>query len=289
MSGVCFSEVLGNSQKLDGGSMFGNVPRPVWEKWIKPDSLGRIPLACRALLIEFENSKILFETGIGAFFDPQLAERYGVETPEKHQLRESLLKLNLTPDDITHVVLSHLHFDHAGGLLPTFAEIQSGDNGLIFKNADFLVGRDAWERALKPHARDRASFIHDLPEKLKKTGRLKILNGDENFFEGRLEFFISNGHTPGQMLSIFKGDETSIVFCGDLIPGQHWVHLPITMGYDRYPELLIDEKSTLYNKYPEALYFYTHDDQIATSKVRCNEKKKFEPDNRIERPIRFKI
>src|SRR4051812_44570609 len=111
---VKISSVEGNRQLLDGGAMFGNAPRLVWERWIKPDDRGRIPLACRAMLIELDNKKILCETGIGAFFEPKLAERFGVETPSKHMLLENLKKLNVNPEDIDEVILSHLHFDHAG-------------------------------------------------------------------------------------------------------------------------------------------------------------------------------
>lgn len=279
MSETQFSPVLGNSQRLDGGAMFGNVPRALWQKWIQPDDQGRIPLACRALLIEYKQEKILFETGIGAFFEPKMAERFGVENADRHVLVESLAKLNLKPEDITCVVLSHLHFDHAGGLLPTYKEIHDGNNDLIFKNAQFITSDVAYERALHPHSRDRASFIADLPAKLERTGRLRLIKENEKptLFDGRLEFFISNGHTPGQMLSVFHGDKESVVFCGDLIPGHHWVHLPITMGYDRYPEKLIDEKEQLYNKADLNTwnFFFTHDHEMAFAKIIKDEKGKY--------------
>ncbi|MEM7646978.1 MAG: MBL fold metallo-hydrolase, partial [Pseudomonadota bacterium] len=108
------SSVEGNRQWLDGGSMFGNAPRAVWEKWTEVDSLGRIPLACRCLLIETDNQKILCEAGIGAFFEPKLAERFGVQNPDRHLLLENLESLGHSPESIDYVILSHLHFDHAG-------------------------------------------------------------------------------------------------------------------------------------------------------------------------------
>ena len=114
-----FSSLKGNSQKLDGGAMFGNAPRAMWEKWIAPDELGRIPLACRSFLIEFGEYKVLLETGIGAFFEPKLADRFGVQDADRHILKEELQNLGIKEEEITHVVISHLHFDHAGGLLPT--------------------------------------------------------------------------------------------------------------------------------------------------------------------------
>lgn len=286
MAKISFSEVQGNTQKLDGGAMFGNAPRPVWEKWIAPDSLGRIPLACRALLIEFDNLKILCETGIGAFFEPKMAERFGVQNSQQHMLLENLKGLGYGPADIDYVILSHLHFDHAGGLLPSYEEQQKGNTDIVFSKAQFITSDVAFERSEKPHSRDKASFIADLPKKLQESGRLRLINAANpaKLFENRMEFYISNGHTPGQLHTIFHGNSESIVFCGDLIPGRPWVHLPITMGYDRYPEMLIDEKSALYRKANLKTwnFFYTHDVGVSCSKVMQDEKGKFTPVSEIK-------
>jgi glyoxylase-like metal-dependent hydrolase (beta-lactamase superfamily II) len=273
--------IEGNRQLLDGGAMFGNAPRPVWERWIRPDEVGRIPLACRCLLIEAGPLKILCETGIGAFFDPKLAERFGVQTPTRHLLLENLKSHDVLPEQIDYVILSHLHFDHAGGLLPTYAEIQAGQRGLVFPRAKFLVGEKAWERALNPHSRDKASFIPELTELLKASGRLILVPKDPlpKDLASRIEFLETEGHTPGQMHTLFKGDRQKIFFCGDLIPGRAWVHLPITMGYDRYPEKLIDEKAAVYKRAvaEDWLLFFTHDPLVSAAKVRSTEGGKFEP------------
>jgi glyoxylase-like metal-dependent hydrolase (beta-lactamase superfamily II) len=112
-----FWSIDGNSQKLDGGSMFGNAPKAMWSRWIAPDELNRIPLACRCLLVkDLDGRNVLFETGIGAFFEPALRERYGV-VESHHVLLDSLAEAGVSHEDIDVVVLSHLHFDHAGGLL----------------------------------------------------------------------------------------------------------------------------------------------------------------------------
>ncbi len=149
--------INGNSQKLDGGAMFGNAPKAMWSRWIAPDELNRIPLACRCLLIkDLDGRNVLFETGIGAFFEPSLRERYGV-VESHHVLLESLAAAGVSHEDIDVVVLSHLHFDHAGGLLAAWEEGKTPQ--LLFPNARFLVGASHWQRALKPHPRDRASFI----------------------------------------------------------------------------------------------------------------------------------
>ena len=130
--------LLGNSQKLDGGAMFGNAPRALWEKWSPPDAENRLELACRALLAPPLNGKtVLFETGIGAFFEPKLRERYGVQETG-HVLLESLRSAGFEHTDIDVVVLSHLHFDHAGGLLAPWAEGRAAE--LLFPNATYVVG-----------------------------------------------------------------------------------------------------------------------------------------------------
>jgi glyoxylase-like metal-dependent hydrolase (beta-lactamase superfamily II) len=279
---VKISSVEGNRQFLDGGAMFGNAPRPVWEKWIAPDAKGRIPLACRSMLVELNGKKILCETGIGAFFEPKLADRFGVENPSRHLLLENLAQLGVKPEDIDEVILSHLHFDHAGGLLPTYDEQQNGNASLVFPKARFWVGLDAWERAEHPHFRDKASFIPGLNEKLKNSGRLLIIRSGKDIpaeYQNAIEFVFTEGHTPGQMHTLIKGGAQPAFFCGDLIPGMAWVHLPITMGYDRFPEKLIDEKSKLYGRIEKEnwLLFFTHDPSWSAASLHRTPEGKYEP------------
>ena len=161
--------VPGNTQRLDGGAMFGNAPRALWSRWAKPDELGRVALECRAFLVDDGERRILIETGIGVFFPPELRARYGV-VEDRHVLLESLAALGLSDAEIDVVILSHLHFDHAGGLLAAYREGEAPQ--LLFPRARFVVGRRAFERACSPHQRDRASFIPELPELLSRSGRL---------------------------------------------------------------------------------------------------------------------
>lgn len=269
------SSIEGNRQRLDGGSMFGNAPRALWERWVETDEDGRIPLSCRAMLAEGLNGQtVLFETGIGAFFEPKLRERFGVEE-SSHVLLDSLAQRGLGHEDIDVVVLSHLHFDHAGGLLATWR--QGHEPELLFPNARFLVSKEAWERACRPHARDRASFIPELQPLLETSGRLEVVEEDRSpLFREAVRFHFSDGHTPGLMLAELVANN-GIVFCADLIPGVPWVHLPVTMGFDRYPERLIDEKKAfLEDKIARGVrLFFTHDPNCALGKPSVDDAGRF--------------
>ena len=275
--------ILGNSQKLDGGAMFGNAPRALWERWTAVDAANRIDLACRALLASpIEGKTVLFEAGIGAFFAPALRERYGV-VEANHVLLDSLAEAGFSHEDVDVVVLSHLHFDHAGGLLAAWQEGEPPR--LLFPNATFVVGKAHWQRALQPHPRDRASFIPELPGLLEASGRLELVDGDWSQALGRsVRFHHSDGHTPGLLLAEIVGPDRvqgeahgGVVFCADLIPGRPWVHVPITMGYDRNAELLIDEKRAFLEDMlaRNVHLFFTHDPGCALAQVTRDDKGKF--------------
>jgi len=277
------SSVLGNRQRLDGGAMFGNAPRALWSRWLAPDELGRVELACRALLVEEPGKRTLFESGIGAFFEPSLRERYGV-VEERHVLLESLAALGLGEGDIDQVVLSHLHFDHAGGLLAPY--LAGKPLELCFGRAEFVVGRRAFERAEKPHPRDHASFIPELPGLLRASGRLRIVAGPEEATKAvgeRFAFVETDGHTPGMLHATARGTSAELLFCADMVPGTAWVHAPITMGYDRYPEHLVDEKAGIFQQSAErgTYLVYTHDLRVAASRVERDARGRFTPVNAV--------
>ena len=226
---------------------------------------------------------MLFEAGIGAFFDPKLRERYGV-VEDRHVLLDSLATAGFTHEQIDAVVLSHLHFDHVGGLLAPWRE--GGSPQLLFPNARYFVGAEAWARACHPHPRDRASFIPGMTDLLQASGRLEIVDGDAHpFFADAVHFHHSDGHTPGLLLAELRGlhDHGGVVFCADLIPGRPWVHLPVTMGYDRYPELLIEEKREfLADKLARGVRLYfTHDAQCALARVTRDDKGRFGTDHEV--------
>lgn len=269
------TSVLGNSQRLDGGAMFGNAPKALWARWIEPDEENRIPLACRCLVVREGGKTILLETGIGAFFDPKLRDRYGV-VESHHVLVQSLADIGVRPEDVDVVVFSHLHFDHVGGALTAFAE--GANPQLVFPRAIYVVGAEAWQRAVSPHARDKASFIPGMTNLLAGSGRLELAASDRAAALGNgFRFHRSSGHTPGLLLTEVEMPNGPVLFASDLIPGRAWVHLPITMGYDRYPELLVDEKSTLLTDLlsRNGRLFFTHDPMIAMGTVARDAKSKF--------------
>ncbi|MFI8745102.1 MBL fold metallo-hydrolase [Pseudomonas sp. NPDC077186] len=275
--------LTGNSQKLDGGAMFGNAPKALWQRWMPADDLNRIDLGCRALLVQEDERNILVETGIGAFFSPELKQRFGVQE-DRHVLLDELAKLGLSDADIDIVVLTHLHFDHAGGLLAAWQEGQPAR--LLFPKARFVTGRRQWQRARQPHARDRASYITELLDLLEASGRLQLIDETDSCEllgpDWRLHW--SDGHTPGQLLPEVAMPGGPVVFPGDLIPGAPWVHLPITMGYDRFPEGLIEEKQALLSDLFSrgGRLVFTHDPQVAMGRVTRDEKGRYWLDEAVK-------
>jgi glyoxylase-like metal-dependent hydrolase (beta-lactamase superfamily II) len=260
----------GNGLRLDGGCMFGNCPRSLWERWAPPDEQNRIALGCRSLLVcEDGGRKVLFEAGVGLALEPRLRERYGVEGT-RHRLTESLRGLGIAAEEIDLVIISHLHFDHAGGLLTTWDDQVAPR--LVFPRAQFIVSREAWERARCPHGRDRASFLPDLCERLIEGQRLVLVEdaaAHSKLLGDGYQLLYSQGHTPGLMMTRLETRRGPLTFVSDCIPGTAWLHAPITMGFDRYPELLVDEKRLLLERIGEenGWVFFTHDPAVAACRV----------------------
>lgn len=275
------TSLAGNSQMLDGGAMFGNAPKAMWQRWCEADDLNRIRLGCRALLVqEYAGHQrmrnILIEAGVGAFFSPEMKERFGVQESH-HRLLESLAEQGLGHEDIDVVVLTHLHFDHAGGLLSAWRQGQAPR--LLFPHARFVVSETQWQRANDPHARDRASYIPELNQALAESGRLELVADgalSETLGEA-YRFHPSSGHTPGQILPEIDMPDGPVLFAGDLIPGAPWVHLPITMGYDRFPEQLIDEKRNVLEELGprNGRLVFTHDPDVALGRIDLDAKGRY--------------
>jgi len=275
----CYS-IEGNRQWLDGGAMFGNAPKILWSKWVECDEYNRIPLACRGLLVKTENLTILFETGIGYFMAPKLADRFGIEG-NSHLFLENLKEKGVSEENVDYVILSHLHFDHTGGIVPVWPGTEHPDWQPHFPNSKYVISKTQFERSISPHPRDRASYIVGLCNKLQQSNRLILVENNQSEIaglKGLVSFFFTEGHTPGLMHSIICGENETIFFAADLIPGTPWIHLPIVMGYDRFPEQTVNEKKVVLEKAvaEKWLMFYTHDSHFAVSRIGLNEKGRYE-------------
>lgn len=248
---------------LDGGAMFGTVPRTLWEKTNPPDKHNRIELEARALLLLSSNRKILVDVGLGGDFvekygeklGSKFAEIYGV-TSTRDSLEKSLGRLGLKLGDITDVVLTHFHFDHAGG------STKSENGKLIptFPNATYYAQKANLETAKTPNLREKASYFPANFQPLLDSNCLKILDGDQELFPG-IKVFVSNGHTHGQQLVEVSDANTKLIYCGDIIPTSSHVRLPFVMGYDLNPLLVIDEKRQILSRIAgkKAYVYFEHD------------------------------
>ena len=224
---------------LDGGAMFGSVPKPVWSRSHPADERNRITLAMRCLLLEGEGRRILVDVGIGEKFTPKLMDIYAVDHGE-HTLERSLAALGLGVHDVTDVVLTHLHFDHAGG-----ATRQQG--GVLvprLPRAHYYVQRRNWENAMRPNPRERASYLPENVVPLEEAGVLTLWDGPQRPWPG-IEIFTAEGHTRGQQLVRIESAEGVLYFVADLIPMAPHVRIPFVMGYDMAAIETMDEKRSL--------------------------------------------
>lgn len=253
---------------LDGGAMFGVVPRPLWEKTNPPDDRNRIAMAARALLLVGDGRRILIDTGNGDKFDPKFGSIYKMEGG-REALAASLAMQRLTPADITDVILTHLHFDHAGG-----ATSREGERVVpTFPNATYYVQRQHWEAALRPTERDRASFLPSDFMPLHEAGVLKFIEGEKEILPG-IQARIVNGHTTALQCPLISDGRTSLLYCADLIPLASHLHLPWIMAYDLRPLVTLEEKrKTLDTAADERwIMFFEHDPALKAGTVQRTEK-----------------
>lgn len=247
---------------LDGGSMFGSVPKPLWSRPHPPDERNRIRLAMRCLLLEGHGRRILVDDGLGEKFSPKLADIYRVEH-ESHTLERALSGHGLGLADVTDVVLTHLHFDHAGG-----STRLDGDRlAPTLPRARYHVQRRNWENALKPNPRERASYLPENFQPLMEAGALSFWEGPQTPWPG-LELFLAEGHTRGQQLVRIAGSEGSLYYVADLIPTAAHVRIPWVMGYDiAAGETMVEKRALLERASREGAWIcLEHDPAIALAR-----------------------
>ena len=257
---------------LDGGAMFGTVPKVLWEKQIPADPQNRIPMEARALLLKGSDRNILIDCGNGGDFIEKYGEKMGSKfasmynlDPQGPNLLGSLKKVAVLPEGITDVILTHLHFDHCGGATTW----KNGRLAPQFPKAQYYVQESNLETARKPNIREKASYLAPNFEPLLELGVLRILRGpQENLLPG-ISVELSDGHTRGQQWVRIADEQNTLAYCGDVIPTSAHVRTAWVMGYDLDPLKIIEEKTALLNRASEGQWhlFFEHDPSIDACKV----------------------
>lgn len=249
---------------LDGGSMFGTVPKVLWEKTNPPDEKNRIAMEARALLLHSSERIILIDTGNGSDFiakygdklGSKFAEMYGVDQ-DGPNLISSLKSHGVNPEDVTDVILTHLHFDHAGGATKAAA----GKIVPTFPKARYYLQKSNLETARNPNVREKASYFQANFQPLIESGALHFTDGNtENFLPG-ISLIVSNGHTQGHQVVQIADSSKQLFYCGDVIPTSSHIRSAWIMGYDLIPLQIIKEKTELLklSENKETYFFFEHD------------------------------
>jgi glyoxylase-like metal-dependent hydrolase (beta-lactamase superfamily II) len=226
---------------LDGGAMFGVVPKNLWSRTNPPDEQNRIDMALRSLLIEGNGMKILVDTGMGDKYAEKTKSIYKLDH-SKWTLLQSLTEHGVQASEITHIIQTHLHFDHCGGLV---TKRDSGELVSTFPNARVYIQKENLAWARNPTEKDRASYLKHDWEPIAANGMLEVLDGPGELFPG-IELRLFNGHTRAQQLPhIFDNDGNHLFFCADLFPTKAHLNLPWIMGYDNFPLTTMEEKRKL--------------------------------------------
>lgn len=259
-------------QWLDGGAMFGVVPRPLWEKRIPPDERHRIPLALRCLLVEAPNALVLVDTGIGNKEDPRFHDTYGVSnagTPTR--LEDALAAAGFAPADVDLVVSTHLHFDHAGG------NTVRGEDGVVrpaFPRARYVVQRGELDFTASPNERIRASYLRHNVAPITGAGLWDLFDGEATPTEG-IRLLPTPGHTPHHQSVLVESDGESACFLADVCPTSAHLPLPWIMGYDLEPLVTLESKRGLWERARREgwLLVFEHDPEIPWGRLDPHEER----------------
>jgi len=228
--------------KLDGGAMFGVVPKSIWGKVYPSDENNLCNWSMRCLLVVDGDRRILIDNGIGDKQDEKFLKHYHLNGDAT--LEGSLEKAGYSPDDITDMVLTHLHFDHCGG---SIVKIREDHYEPAFRNATYWISTPQWEWATHPNRRERASFLKENIQPIEESGQLRLVGQEQELFPGfSVKFY--NGHTDGQMIPHIRYNGKTIVFMADLLPSTAHVPLPYVMAFDTRPLLTLQEKEKFFSE-----------------------------------------
>ena len=227
---------------LDGGAMFGVVPKPLWEKIFPADDKNRIRLALNSFLIKKEDMLILVETGIGSDLEQKIFEYYSIE--REPGLVGSLQRLGHQAEDIIFVINTHLHFDHCGG---NTCKNEKGEDVPTFPKAKYVIQKREWKYALNPNERDKPSYLKQNFMPLKERGQLQLVDGDSEIIEG-VDVVLVPGHTTSHQCVKVKSEGKIFFFLGDLVPTTGHIGLPYIMSYDLLPQVTLQNKKKIFNQ-----------------------------------------
>lgn len=252
---------------LDGGAMFGIIPKPLWEKTNPADELNRIKLSTRNLLLISDDKKILIDTGMGNKWDDKSKNIYNIDP--KLDLELALEQYGIKSDEITDILLTHLHFDHTGGS----TKFENGKLVPAFPNAKYFVQKKNFEWAMNPSDRDKGSYIKENFEPLVKEGLLNLIDGEIDF-DDNISFKIINGHTFSQQMIKISDSSNTVLYVADLLPFVSQIKIPYVMGYDLQPLVTVEEKKKYLKLAAEENWklYFGHDPDYAIATVKHSEK-----------------
>jgi glyoxylase-like metal-dependent hydrolase (beta-lactamase superfamily II) len=242
--------------KLDGGAMFGIVPKTMWQKLNPPDEKNLCTWAMRVLLVETGNRKILIDTGIGDKQDDKFRSHF---SPTAHLLKQSLLEKGVHPEEITDVFLTHLHFDHVGGACELDAH---GKTINTFPNAIYWSNSKQWDWAMQPNMKEKASFLQENFVPLQKSGQLQFVDYQKDIkFIDDIHIHFTQGHTEAMMMPMINMGDKKVIFCADSMPASYHIGMPYVMSYDIRPLDTLAEKEWLLSEAASQkwILFFEHD------------------------------
>ena len=248
---------------LDGGAMFGIIPKPVWEKKVSADELNRVKMVTRSLLLVSDEKKILIDTGNGTKWEEKYKKIYDINT-DQYNIEKSLGKYGFSSEQITDVICTHMHFDHIGGN----TKIKSGKVVPTFPNAKYWISEENWKLANHPSQKDAGSFVENDWKVLAENQMIEIIDGREPFIEG-IETFVTHGHTPGLLHPIVSDGSNKLFYGADIFPMVAHIPIPWVMAYDVQPVLTMEEKQKLLQKMEREdwILFFEHDPHIQACTV----------------------